>query len=256
MTKSVWTLPPSSVDLGDKFASEQDCLQDLKDCVQLSPEARRHVEQRAKAYVSALREPGKVTFMARLLRSFGLDKAEGRALMQLAEALLRTPDSRTRNLLIEDKLISDGWLHHCHQLPWGRIKILVFGLYAVSTLFSAAQKSWLGRQFLKLAQAPVRFGALLAMRLMGDHFVLGQDMAQALRRSRPLLRQGYGYSYDMLGEADVTQADASAYAEAYRRAIQALAQQAPSTCPHDNPSISIKLSALHPRYEVAQQERV
>ncbi len=175
--------------------------------------------------------------LSRLLRAYPLGSAEGLALMGLAEALLRTPDTATRNALLRDKLAGRRWGRG--GLPLGRALALAAWL--------AQGPAW------ALAAPSVRAVAMRAVRRMGRAFVLGETMAQALSRAAPLEKRGYRVSFDMLGEAAMTAADAAAFFHSYRDAILALHG---GDDVRNSPGISVKLSALHPRYTRAQRPRV
>ncbi|WP_298222542.1 L-glutamate gamma-semialdehyde dehydrogenase [Acidocella sp.] len=175
--------------------------------------------------------------LARLLRAYPLDSAEGLALMGLAEALLRTPDVATRNDLLRDKLVGRGWSHS--GLPFGRALALAAWL--------ASGPTW------KLFAPLVRLAALGVVRRIGHAFVLGETMTEALARAAPLATRGFLFSFDMLGEAAMTADDAEGFFQSYRTAILSLKGDADIRKAN---GISIKLSALHPRYTRAQRSRV
>ncbi|MBU6418137.1 MAG: L-glutamate gamma-semialdehyde dehydrogenase [Proteobacteria bacterium] len=175
--------------------------------------------------------------LARMLRAYPLGSAEGLALMGLAEALLRTPDAATRDELLRDKLARRHWVRP--GLPLSRALALAAGF--------AASPAW------KLAKPFIRVAAIKVVRRIGREFVLGETMAQALARAAPLAARGYRFSFDMLGEAAMTQDDAEGFFQSYRAAILNL--KGDPEIQH-SPGISIKLSALHPRYTRAQRTRV
>ena len=173
--------------------------------------------------------------------------------MTLAEALLRIPDAKTRDALIQDKLLSGDWVSHQGRADSRLINLATLGLRASAWVLGDPIKSF-SKAVHRLGATVIRQAMLQAMRLMGQQFVLGQDMDGALSQARKLERQGYTYSYDMLGEAAMTERDAERYFESYRQAILAL--QPSHTTVRENPGISVKLSALHPRYEMTQRDRV
>jgi RHH-type transcriptional regulator, proline utilization regulon repressor / proline dehydrogenase / delta 1-pyrroline-5-carboxylate dehydrogenase len=197
-----------------------------------------------------------------LMREFSLSSQEGVALMCLAEALLRIPDRATADSLIRDKLRHGHWEDHLGHSPYLFVNAAAWGLMLTGRLVkrelapTTSLKSALGRILSKGGEPLIRAGMDLAMRLLGERFVAGHDIEQALERSRRRQRQGYHYSFDMLGEAAMTEADARAYFAAYQAAVQAVGREAALRGPRRSNGISIKLSALHPRYTWSQAGRV
>lgn len=195
-----------------------------------------------------------------LLQEFSLSSQEGVALMCLAEALLRIPDKATRDALIRDKISHGNWQSHIgrnaslfvNAATWG----LLFTGKLVSTHNEASLSSSLNRIISKSGEPLIRKGVDMAMRLMGEQFVTGETIAQALANSRKMEEKGFSYSYDMLGEAALTAADVDAYMLSYQQAIQAIGQASNGRGIYEGPGISLKLSALHPRYSRAQYEQV
>ncbi|GBG02986.1 bifunctional protein PutA [Azospira sp. I13] len=202
-----------------------------------------------------------------LMQEFPLSSQEGLALMCLAEALLRIPDSATAQALIEDKLGRADWQAHLGHSPSLWVNAAAWGM-SIGGRLSAPHDGHGGHDLADtLARAASRCGAPLlrralekAMDHLGRHFVMGENIAAALERSRSGERQGYRYSFDMLGEAALTEADAERYTQAYAEAIQAIGQEGAGNLGHgriqDGAGISIKLSALHPRYCLTQKARV
>ncbi|EPT1733693.1 trifunctional transcriptional regulator/proline dehydrogenase/L-glutamate gamma-semialdehyde dehydrogenase [Providencia stuartii] len=195
-----------------------------------------------------------------LLQEFSLSSQEGVALMCLAEALLRIPDKATRDALIRDKISTGNWQSHLGQnssmfvnaATWG----LLFTGKLVSTHNEAKLSSSLNRIISKSGEPLIRKGVDMAMRLMGEQFVTGETIAQALANARKLEEKGFRYSYDMLGEAALTEKDAQDYMVSYQQAIHAIGKASNGRGIYEGPGISIKLSALHPRYSRAQYSRV
>ena len=183
-----------------------------------------------------------------LLRQFDLSAPEGLALLGLAEALLRIPDGRTADALLRDRLAGD--------IPHGSDSTLAGALQAARALLPESDATLLDRLRVRLGTPLLRRLALVVLRQLGRHFVLGRDMTEALRRGRRLEARGWRLSCDMLGEAARTALDARRYFEAYRQAIAALGQREAAGSVATAPGISVKLSALHPRYEFAQRQRV
>ena len=203
---------------------------------------------------------GKSGLVQGLLQEFSLSSQEGVALMCLAEALLRIPDVATRDALIRDKIRDGNWKDHLGRAPSLFVNAAAWGLMLtgklVSTHSEAGLSAALGRLVAKGGEPLVRKGVDLAMRMMGEQFVTGQDIQEALRNAQPLEARGFRYSYDMLGEAAMTAADAQRYLTDYENAIHAIGQVAQGRGVYEGPGISIKLSALHPRYSRAQLDRV
>ncbi|MGV7960911.1 trifunctional transcriptional regulator/proline dehydrogenase/L-glutamate gamma-semialdehyde dehydrogenase [Photorhabdus tasmaniensis] len=195
-----------------------------------------------------------------LLQEFSLSSQEGVALMCLAEALLRIPDKATRDALIRDKISNGNWHSHLGQSSSMFVNAATWGLLftgkLVSTHNEAKLSNSLNRIISKSGEPLVRKGVDMAMRLMGEQFVTGETIAQALASARKLEEKGFRYSYDMLGEAALTEEDAQDYMVSYQQAIHAIGKASNGRGIYEGPGISIKLSALHPRYSRAQYERV
>ena len=195
-----------------------------------------------------------------LLQEFSLSSQEGVALMCLAEALLRIPDKATRDALIRDKIANGNWSQHLGQSPSMFVNAASWGLLItgklVSTHTEAGMTSALNRIIGKSGEPVIRKGVDMAMRLMGEQFVTGETIAEALANASNLEAKGFRYSYDMLGEAALTEEDAKRYLASYEQAIHAIGKASHGRGIYEGPGISIKLSALHPRYSRAQYERV
>ncbi len=203
---------------------------------------------------------GRAGMVQSLLQEFSLSSQEGVALMCLAEALLRIPDKPTRDALIRDKISNGNWQSHLGRSPSLFVNAATWGLLftgrLVSTHNEASLSTSLNRIIGKSGEPLIRKGVDMAMRLMGEQFVTGETIAEALANARKLEEKGFRYSYDMLGEAALTAADASAYLQSYQQAIHAIGKASNGRGIYEGPGISIKLSALHPRYSRAQYERV
>ncbi|WP_426192521.1 trifunctional transcriptional regulator/proline dehydrogenase/L-glutamate gamma-semialdehyde dehydrogenase [Massilia sp. DWR3-1-1] len=195
-----------------------------------------------------------------LMHEFSLSSEEGVALMCLAEALLRIPDSATADRLIADKISKGDWRKHLGESPSLFVNAATWGLLITGKLVGTSSEQGLGSALTKLigkgGEPLIRKGVDLAMRMLGNQFVTGQTIDEALKNSRPNEARGYRYSYDMLGEAALTEADAQAYYQSYETAIHAIGRASNGRGINDGPGISIKLSALHPRYSRAQHARV
>ncbi|MGO3741960.1 trifunctional transcriptional regulator/proline dehydrogenase/L-glutamate gamma-semialdehyde dehydrogenase [Kerstersia sp.] len=203
---------------------------------------------------------GKAGLVQGLLQEFALSSQEGIALMCLAEALLRIPDKATRDALIRDKISGGNWKEHVGQSPSVFVNAAAWGLMLtgklVATHSEKGMSAALGRLIARGGEPLIRKGVDMAMRMMGEQFVTGETMEEALRHARSLETQGFRYSYDMLGEAALTAADAQRYLNDYEQAIHAIGKASNGRGVYEGPGISIKLSALHPRYSRAQVERV
>ena len=199
------------------------------------------------------------------LHEYALSTPEGVALMCLAEALLRIPDSDTIDRLIRDKITTADWRSHLGHSSSMFVNASTWALMLTGRMlrpdnFEPAGEHDLGHalhRFVARSGEPVvRQAVLAAMRILGRQFVMGRTIGEALDRAQPAEREGYRHSYDMLGEAARTAPDAERYHAAYATAIAAIGKAAAGRAVEEAPGISVKLSALHPRYEMAQRERV
>ena len=241
-----------------KFSSEESLVATLLDTPPYDDDLAGPIENDAAALVEAVRaNRAERTVLDRFLAEYGLSNQEGVALMCLAEALLRIPDRRTADRLIADKLGAGAWSSHVGHSDDLLVNASTWALMLTGRLvtldreFSSNPLEWI-RQLANRLGEPVIQGAIRhAMHILGAEFVLGRTIEEALRRSRKSER----YSYDMLGEGARDATTAERYLHAYAHAISSLGP-ADSTRPLANPSVSVKLSALHPRYEFAQRERV
>ena len=239
---------------------EPACLPPLIDGATLPAETMARAAALARQLVERLRAQSRGGGVEGLLHEYSLSSQEGVALMCLAEALLRIPDDATRAALIRDKIGGGDWAAHLghsrslfvNAATWG---LLLTGRLA-STHSEGGLSAALGRLVAKGGEPLIRHGVNLAMRLMGEQFVSGQTIQEALDNGRPFVRRGFRYSYDMLGEAAVIKAQAERYYADYAQAIRAIGVSAAGLGPYDGPGISVKLSALHPRYGRSQIERV
>jgi RHH-type proline utilization regulon transcriptional repressor/proline dehydrogenase/delta 1-pyrroline-5-carboxylate dehydrogenase len=195
-----------------------------------------------------------------LLQEFSLSSQEGVALMCLAEALLRIPDKGTRDTLIRDKISNENWQQHIGHSPSMFVNAASWGLVItgklVSTKNAGGLSNSLNRIIGKGGEPLIRMGVDMAMRLMGEQFVTGETIGKALSNATKAEDKGFRFSYDMLGEAAITDTDAKNYLAAYEQAIHAIGQASNGRGIYEGPGISIKLSALHPRYNHSQYERV
>lgn len=226
---------------------------------QLSGAEREAISARAAELVKSVRGNAKSTIMEKFLAEYGLTTKEGVALMCLAEALLRVPDNTTIHALIEDKITSGNWSSHVGKASSTFINSTTVALLLTSNLLKDSERHTVGdtlrRLVKRLGEPVVRTVAGQAMKEMGRQFVLGRDIDEAQNEAKSSMAKGYTYSYDMLGEAARTDADAQRYYDSYSSAIDSIAMN----CSGDvrkNPGISVKLSALLARYEYGQKERV
>ncbi|MDM0005371.1 trifunctional transcriptional regulator/proline dehydrogenase/L-glutamate gamma-semialdehyde dehydrogenase [Variovorax sp. J22G73] len=203
---------------------------------------------------------GRAGVVQNLLQEFALSSQEGVALMCLAEALLRIPDRGTRDALIRDKISNGNWQPHLGKSTSLFVNAATWGLMLTGKLVATHNESGLshslGRVLTRGGEPVVRKGVDMAMRLMGEQFVTGETIGKALANAGKLEARGFRYSYDMLGEAALTDADALRYMASYEQAIHAIGMAASGAGIYRGPGISIKLSALHPRYSRAQYPRV
>ncbi|MGF6878085.1 bifunctional proline dehydrogenase/L-glutamate gamma-semialdehyde dehydrogenase PutA [Paraburkholderia sp. MM5477-R1] len=195
-----------------------------------------------------------------LTQEFSLDSREGIALMCLAEAMLRIPDTPTRNQLIRDKIVDADWRAHLGKSPSLFVNATAWGLLVTGKLLKQPDEKSLSEALTRVVrkggEAVVRSGVAYAMRLLGKQFVTGQTIEEAIRLAKTREGQGYRFSYDMLGEAALTEEDAEAYFQSYRHAIEAIGKDASLRGEIDGPGVSVKISGLHARYELSQRARV
>ena len=240
---------------------EEECLPLLVQLAQIPDAAQRAaIETVATRLVNGLRGKKDTGGVEALVQEFSLSSQEGVALMCLAEALLRIPDNATRDALIRDKISRGDWHAHLGNSPSMFVNAAVWGLMLTGKLTSTSSEKSLGSSLTRLigkgGEPLIRQGVHRAMKLMGEQFVTGQTISEALANSRALEKAGFRYSYDMLGEAAITEQDAERYLASYEQAIHAIGKASHGRGIHEGPGISVKLSALHPRYSRAQQGRV
>ncbi|MEM9170218.1 MAG: proline dehydrogenase family protein, partial [Pseudomonadota bacterium] len=244
---------------------ETELTRALAAAADLGPPARARAREAAKAFVASARaDASRSGLIDKFLQEYGLSTAEGVTLMRLAEALLRTPDAATADALIEDKIEAGDWRAHVGKSPFPLVNVSTRGLMVAAAWLDDAEPRGAGGKLVaatkslldRVGEPVIRASVMQAMRVMGEHFVLGETIEEAGRRGRQYAKAGYGFSYDMLGEAALTADDASKFFDAYAGAIDAIAKTAHADDPVDNPGISVKLSALHPRYEYGKKDRV
>ncbi len=239
---------------------EPECLPPLIEAATLPPDHAAAAARTARALVEALRAKGRRGLVESLMQEFALSSQEGVALMCLAEALLRIPDTPTRDALIRDKIATGDWRAHLGQSPSMFVNAATWGLLITGRLTATRSEGGLAGALTRLirrgGEPVIRMGVDVAMRMLGEQFVTGQTIEEAIENSQALVAKGFTHSYDMLGEAAMTAADAETYRASYAAAIGAIGQNAARRGPHAGPGISIKLSALHPRYSRSQRARV
>ena len=240
------------------FLSDQACLAALNTFAP-TPDQRQRITQAATHMVDTLRADAAPSMMELFLGEYGLSSEEGVALMCLAEALLRVPDPATMDALIEDKIVPSEWGQHLGESHSTLVNASTWALFLTGRVLDAPDDGVAGvlRGAIKrLGEPVIRQAVTRVMKEMGRQFVLGESIEAALARARGMEARGYTYSYDMLGEAAMTDRDARAYHMAYADAIAAIAKTVTGDDIRTNPGISIKLSALYPKYDQLHRDQV
>ncbi len=242
-------------------ADEGETLSALIDEARLAPPALARTQAVATTLAEAVRAArSNAGGVDALMLEFSLDSREGIALMCLAEALLRIPDAATRDRLIRDKISRGDWSAHVGASPSLFVNAAAWGLLVTGKIVETRSEGTLEQALSSLlrkgGEPLIRKGVDLAMRLLGRQFVTGRTIDEALANARDREARGYTFSYDMLGEAAMTGADAQRYYVAYDAAIHAIGRTANGRGVFGGPGISMKLSALHPRFCRAQRGRV
>jgi len=243
-------------------ADEDPLLESLIGQARFEPQAQARIGRQAGAWVESIRAGvGKASGIDAFLHEYDLSSHEGVVLMCMAEALLRIPDAGTADRLIKDQLGPSDWKSH-----EGRSDSLLVNASTWALMLTGRLVSWdteaqgaggiLKRLLARTSEPVIRRAVLQAMHILGQQFVMGRDIGEALRRACADGKAGNRHSYDMLGEAARTTACARRYFEAYAEAIRAIGQEARGLDTIAAPGLSVKLSALHPRYEFAQHGRV
>ncbi|MFS1983917.1 bifunctional proline dehydrogenase/L-glutamate gamma-semialdehyde dehydrogenase PutA [Vibrio breoganii] len=226
-------------------------------------EEKQRTKRQTTALIEAIRaDKRSIQMIDALLLEYSLDTQEGILLMCLAEALMRIPDSETADALIKDKLTVADWKSHLSQSDSVFVNASTWGLMltgkvvGVNNQETTSPSSALSKLVNKMSEPVIRKAMHQAMKVMGHQFVLGRDIKEAQKNGAPLRKKGFTHSFDMLGEAALTSEDAQKYFNDYLMAIESVGRNKQNDDSSPAPSISIKLSALHPRYEVANKERV
>lgn len=232
-------------------APEPDVLKPLLARAAVDAAGRAGVEARALGLLADLRAAQSRGWVNQFLQEYRLNTSEGVALLSLAEAFLRVPDPETADDLIADKLDDGDWGKHRGQSGSRLVNTATWGLVIGRAIVGESEKASALKKLISRAGEPfVREGVGVAMRKMGEIFVMGRTIEEALKRMKKSENRGFTASFDMLGEAARTFEDGERYFAAYEDAIRAVGK-----VPEQGHSISVKLSALHPRYEVAQADR-
>lgn len=239
---------------------EAEAITPLIEAARLPQDDREAISEIAKSLVTRLRKKGQQGGVEELVEEYSLSSQEGIALMCLAEALLRIPDPATRNALIRDKISDGDWYSHVGDDRSIFVNAATWGLVVSRRLVAPVPEKSLGASLtglIRRAGEPViRSGVNMAMEMMGEQFVTGETIGEALKTARKREAKGFSYSYDMLGEAAMTMDDANRYYDAYEKAIHAIGKGSNGRGVYAGPGISLKLSALHPRYFRSQADRV
>lgn len=240
---------------------EIEAVQDMLQRAQMTDEERNAASELARRLVTQVRASRtKASGVDALMHEFSLSSEEGVALMCLAEALLRIPDNATRDRLIADKISEGNWKSHLNNSPSLFVNAAAWGLLITGKLTTNTSEknmgSALSRMISKGGAPLIRQGVNYAMRLLGKQFVTGQTIEEALQNGKEREKMGYRFSFDMLGEAAYTEEDANRYYNDYVQAIHAIGKDAAGQGVYEGNGISVKLSAIHPRYSRAQHERV
>lgn len=249
--------------VGNYAADETACLNELIPLAQSNASEFRTVTDTATRLIHKVRQQGdSIQMIDSLLQEYSLDTQEGILLMCLAEALMRIPDKHTADALIHDKMSIADWQKHVGRSESTLVNASTWGLMLTGRVVKMDKRldgspSSIWKRLVKRSGEPVIRSAMYqAMAIMGRQFVLGRDISEALKNAREYRDQGYTYSFDMLGEAAMTRDDAARYLNDYMDAITSVGEDSYPQNKSPAPSISIKLSALHPRYDVAQEDRV
>jgi len=241
---------------------ETACVEERLTQAHMPPAQAARVQAAARTLVEGVRDSGaRAGSIDAFMHEYDLSSQEGVVLMCLAEALLRIPDGETADRLISDKIGGADWEKHMGRSESVFVNASTWALMLTGRLVrdDVSPTDWrttLHRLVRRSGEPVIRQAVVQAMRIMGRQFVMGRTIKEALERARDTEKKGYTYSYDMLGEAARTMDDAERYFRSYSAAIQAIGAASAGRGPLRGPGISVKLSALHPRYEFAQRDRV
>lgn len=241
--------------------SEEILIPKLLGAISLSDSQKNTIRQRAINLIEGVRlQKIKAVSIENFLQTYDLSSKEGIALMCLAEALLRIPNEETQNTLIRDKISSVDWLAHFGKSDSLAMNMATLGLATTDLFLSwGLERNSFVKKLAdisrKMTQPTIRHAVNHAMKILGHQFVMGETIESALKQAQANEVRGYRHSYDMLGEGAKTAADAARYFEAYSQGIEAVSKYRAAGDIFAQPSISVKLSALHPRYELALKDR-
>ncbi|MCF7485530.1 bifunctional proline dehydrogenase/L-glutamate gamma-semialdehyde dehydrogenase PutA [Vibrio sp. A2-1] len=245
------------------MVDETQWLEQLLPLATPSESEKQQITDKTTSLIEAIRaDKTSIQMIDALLLEYSLDTQEGILLMCLAEALMRIPDSATADALIRDKLSVADWKSHLKNSDSVFVNASTWGLMLTGKVVGLSSNEQSAGQAVnrlvnKLSEPVIRKAMHQAMKVMGHQFVLGRSIAEAQKNGKSMRDKGFTYSYDMLGEAALTTADANKYFKDYLVAIEAVGRDTyVSSKSSPAPSVSIKLSALHPRYEVANEDRV
>ena len=249
-----------SEQLSAKVGDEKILLDNLISEAEIKFATRKKIVLDAENLVNEIKTSSKVGLLDSILAQYGLATKGGVAILRLAEALMRVPDSSTMDTLIADKLTSVDWKSQRGTSATWLVNFFTVCLQFATFCLKVPSKKGIRnrpRGFLKWISTPfIRISIRFTVKNLAGRFVLGKTMEEALKRSVSAEKKGYLYSYDMLGEAALTEKDADFFFDAYKHSITSLAPKCYSHDYRDNHGISIKLSAMHPRYEWTQRDRV
>ncbi|MAR90286.1 MAG: bifunctional proline dehydrogenase/L-glutamate gamma-semialdehyde dehydrogenase [Pseudomonadales bacterium] len=249
--------PLPDILLAHYLRSEEDAVQDLLMGYTLGDDTRERIRAQAAEFLIVIRNAKPGIRVETLLNEYSLDNKEGITLMCLAEALLRIPDQATAERFVEDRLRQGNWAEHLGHSDARWVNASTWGLLLSGKLFTRHELpgNWLAdgiKSLVRRLGEPLALSAIRqAMTVIGQQFVAGETMEEALQRGEKEIKRGYFHSYDMLGEAAMTLADVERYTEAYEHAIRCQGERLENR--RDHGGISIKLSALHPRFELRQE---
>ncbi|MCE3268751.1 MAG: putA, partial [Burkholderiales bacterium] len=241
-------------------ANEKQCVDNLLNTLAITPEDNQQVTNMARRLITSVRDVRvKGRGIDAIMQEFKLSSEEGVALMCLAESMLRIPDKETQDKLIRDKIAKGNWAEHTktdnmfvNATSWG---LLITGKL-VGSFASEKLSAVLLKVLAKGGEPLIRKSMTTAVKFMGNQFVMGETIEEALKASVPKEKQGYQFSYDMLGEAAMNNTDALRYMQSYIDAIHTVGKANAMRGVYNGPGISVKLSAIHPRYARAQYSRV
>ncbi len=241
------------------FADEEETARSLIALATPSPAHDDKIQEIARSLVAAVRAGRRAGGIDAFMHEFELSSREGVVLMCLAEALLRIPDATTADLLIQEKLSTADWASHLGSSQSAFVNASTLALMLTGRVVRLGRddlggdiRGVIGRLVARSGEPVIRQAITRAMRILGSQFVMGRSIKEALTRAGDTRR----YSFDMLGEGARTRLDAERYADAYAQAITTIGQASAGQGPIEGPGVSVKLSALHPRYERAQHDRV